>query len=107
MKKIILFLTYLLIIANLLLIMSCYNNLNKPISIANITLIDVKCDDCYNEISSIIKKNEGIYDFEIFQSENESIIIINIRYNHKIGNLHTMKLNFISHGFIIKNLDKI
>ena len=106
MKKFILFPLYLLIIG--LLSVGCYNNPKQTTS----AMIIVKnahveegrhdCIDCYKKIYTIIKNTKGIHDIDITQSADQSIVLILIEYNHKIGNLSEIKRNLILNGY---NLD--
>ena len=100
MKKFILLRLFLFIISAFFLI-TCFNNTNNNISIATITLIDIQCEKCYEEIYSIIKGNKGIHDFEIFQSKDQSTILINIRYNYKNVDINAIKLSLANNGFVI------
>ena len=100
MKKFILFQSHLLILSSILLF-SCFNNRNNNISIATITLTDISCEKCYEEISKIMKSNKAIKEFEIFQSNDKSTILINVKYNNKNININNIQSDLINAGYVI------
>tara|TARA_B100001013_G_C24373977_1_gene349334 strand:- start:280 stop:588 length:309 start_codon:yes stop_codon:yes gene_type:complete len=98
MKKFILFPLYFLIIG--FLIISCFNNPKETTS-TMLILKNVDCQDCYEEISTIIKATRGIYDLDITQSEDKSTILILIEYNPEIGDMDKIKMKLILKGYEI------
>ena len=101
MKKFILFPLSLLIIG--LSLQSCFNNPSKTIS-TMIILKDVDCQNCYDEISKIIKSEKGLINYTIAPSTNagkkNSFIIILIEYK-KNYNINQIKMDFLSKGYVI------
>jgi len=69
-----------------------------------IILKDVDCQNCYDEISKIIKSEKGLINYTIAPSTNagkkNSFIIILIEYK-KNYNINQIKMDFLSKGYVI------
>ena len=100
MKKNILFhkiLIFSIIIASI----SCFNGNKNTINASTIVITNLSCDDCALEITELIENINGIDYHEIWISNDESVLLLNIQFDNKKITLEKIKENLKSKGFTV------
>ena len=100
MKKNILFhkiLIFSIIIASI----SCFNANKNTINASTIVITNLSCDDCTLEITELIENINGIDYHEIWISNDESVLLLNIQFDNKKITLEAIKEDIKSQGFTV------
>ena len=102
MKNLILYRLIIIIICQFL-IFSCFNeNDDDYISLATITIQNIDCDNCYQKLAADINSIHGIYNTEIYLSDNKKIILLNVKYDNKKTNIDIINNKIKEYGFNIE-----
>ena len=101
MKKNILFHKLLIFIAVISSI-SCFStNINSQ-QMSTIVIRDLSCSDCNKEIDDMINDINGIEYYEIWMSNDNTIVLLNFRYNSKKIDLQKISAKIASNGYSIE-----
>ena len=102
MKNLILYRLSIIIICQFVLF-SCFNNQDDTyISLATISFKNIDCVECYKELEVNIESIPGIYDTEIYLSDNKKIILLNVKYDNKKTNIDIINNKIKDSGFTLE-----
>jgi len=100
MKKFILFPIYL----GLLLLVGCFTPREETVSFGLIAISDAKCKECsmalrYDELDEFITAIRGVKGVEYYLNEDNTILVLTIRYNYNAVSIKNIKIAIKSKGF--------
>ena len=67
-----------------------------------IVITNLECSDCNNEIDEMISNINGIEDYEIWISNDNSVALLNCRFNSEKINLEEINRQIKSNGFNVE-----
>jgi len=67
-----------------------------------IVITNLECSDCNNEIDEMINNINGIEYYEIWMSNDNSVVLLNFRFNSEKVNLEEINEQIKSRGFNIE-----
>ena len=94
---------FTVIMACQFILLSCFNQNDDAVSLALITLENIDCNDCYQDLDNDIESLNGIYDCEIHRSIDKKVILINIKYDNQKTNLDIINNKINEYGFNIED----
>ena len=105
MKKFILFPIYLV----LFLSVACFTNQEHGRAISFMSISDAKCSECsimerYNELDEFINSMRGIQSIEYYVSDDETTLIVTIKYNYKTIQIESIRKALKLKGFSVEDL---
>jgi len=101
MKKNILF-HKLLIFITVIASISCFStNINSQ-EMSTIVITNLSCSDCNKEIDEMINNMHGIEYYEIWMSNDNTVVLLNFRYNSKKIDLQKISDKITSNGYSIE-----
>tara|TARA_Y100000590_G_C15713377_1_gene1011054 strand:- start:1457 stop:1777 length:321 start_codon:yes stop_codon:yes gene_type:complete len=105
MKKFILFPIYLV----LFLSVACFTNKEHGRAISFMSISDAKCSECsvmerYNELDEFINSMRGIQSIEYYVSDDETTLIVTIKYNYKTIQIESIRKALKLKGFSVEDL---
>ncbi len=105
MKKFILFPLYLV----LFLSVACFTNKGRNGAVSFMSISDAKCNECsvmerYNELDEFINSMRGIKSTEYYISDDETTLVVTIRYSYKLIKIESIRNALKSKGFEVGEL---
>ena len=105
MKKFILFPIYL----GLLFLIACFAPREGALSFALVSVSDAKCNECsmasrYDELDEFIYSIRGVKSAEYYLNEDNTILVLTIRYDYSIVSIKSIKMAIKSKGFDVDAL---
>lgn len=100
MKKNILF-HKILIFGIIIASISCFNRNKNTQNASTIVITNLSCDECTTEINTIIENLNGIDYHEIWISNDNSVLLLNIKFDNKKITLEAIKEDIKSQGFTV------
>ena len=67
-----------------------------------IVITNLECSDCNNEINEMINNINGIEYYEIWMSNDNSVVLLNFRFNSEKINLEEINGQIKSNGFNVE-----
>ena len=67
-----------------------------------IVITNLECSDCNNEIDEMISNINGIEYYEIWMSNDDSVALLNFRFNSEKINLEEINGQIKSNGFNVE-----
>tara|TARA_B100001750_G_scaffold191482_1_gene161901 strand:+ start:467 stop:697 length:231 start_codon:yes stop_codon:yes gene_type:complete len=67
-----------------------------------IVITNLECSDCNNEINEMINNINGIEYYEIWMSNDNSVALLNFRFNSEKVNLEEINEQIKSRGFNVE-----
>ena len=67
-----------------------------------IVITNLECSDCNNEIDEMISNINGIEYYEIWMSNDNSVVLLNFRFNSEKINLEEINGQIKSNGFNVE-----
>ena len=67
-----------------------------------IVITNLECSDCNNEIDEMINNINGIEYYEIWMSNDNSVALLNFRFNSEKVNLEEINEQIKSRGFNVE-----
>jgi len=67
-----------------------------------IVITNLECSDCNNEIDEMINNINGIEYYEIWMSNDNSVVLLNFRFNSEKVNLEEINEQIKSRGFNVE-----
>ena len=101
MKKNILFhklLIFIVVISSI----SCFVTNKDSQQMTTIVITNLSCLDCKNEINDMINDMKGIEYYEIWINNDNSVALLNFKYNSQKIHLAQINDKIISNGFTIE-----
>ena len=101
MKKNILFhklLIFIVVISSI----SCFVTNKTSQHMTTIVITNLECSDCNNEIDEMISNINGIEYYEIWMSNDNSVALLNFRFNSEKINLEEINGQIKSNGFNVE-----
>ena len=101
MKKNILFhklLIFIVVISSI----SCFVANKNSQQMTTIVITNLECSDCNNEIDEMISNINGIEYYEIWMSNDNSVALLNFRFNSEEINLEAINDKIKSRGFNVE-----
>ena len=86
------------------IVLSCFNQNDNSISLATITLKNIDCDNCFQELENDIELLYGIHESEMYLSNNKKIILLNIKYDNQKTNIDIINNKIKEYGFNIEGI---
>tara|TARA_B100000959_G_C14845405_1_gene567810 strand:- start:107 stop:427 length:321 start_codon:yes stop_codon:yes gene_type:complete len=105
MKKFILFPLYL----GLFFFVACFTPKERTEGLVFMTISKDQCVDCsimseYKEIDNFIHSIKGIKNVEYYLNENNTTLILTVRYNQSVVKVENIKMAIKSRGFNVDTL---
>ena len=101
MKKNILFhklLIFIVVISSI----SCFVTNKDSQQMTTIVITNLSCSDCSNEIDGMINDIQGIEYYEIWMNNDNTVALLNFRYNSEKNNLNKINDKITSNGYSIE-----
>ena len=101
MKKNILFhklLIFIVVISSI----SCFVANKDSQQMTTIVITNLSCSDCSNEIDEMINDIQGIEYYEIWMNNDNTVALLNFRYNNDKTDLNKINDEITSRGYSIE-----